>query len=93
MTSLPAAAAMIRSLAGAGVEPSPKMAVVMPWVTLEMTRPSPSVNAATDCAWMSMKPGATTFPVASSRCLVSAFASMPGGVIREIRSPRMAMSP
>jgi len=55
------AAARVLSLAGALVEPSPMISVVMPWVILETTRPSPRRNAAREWLWMSMKPGATAW--------------------------------
>lgn len=42
---------------------------------------------------MSMKPGATTRPDASIRSRVRAPSSPPGGVMRAMRSPRMATSP
>ena len=38
-------AATTWSLTGALVVPSPMISVVMPWVTLEITRPSPSKSA------------------------------------------------
>ncbi len=52
---------------GAGVPPSPRISVVIPWVTLLTSRPSPNRKEPPDWPWMSMKPGATTRPVASTR--------------------------
>ena len=43
------------------------ISVVMPWVILLTTRPSPSRNASREWLWMSMNPGATTRPVAFTR--------------------------
>ena len=52
--------ARMRSFTGAGVLPSPRIAVVIPCVTIESARPSPIMKFSYDCAWMSMKPGETT---------------------------------
>ena len=57
----------ILSFTGAGVSPSPRIAVVMPCVTMEIALPSPVMKLPYDWAWMSMNPGATTCPVASTR--------------------------
>ena len=50
------------SFTGAGVSPSPRIAVVMPCTTIESTRPLPVMKSSYDCAWMSMNPGATICP-------------------------------
>lgn len=83
----------ILSFTGAGVSPSPRIAVVMPCVTIESASPSPRMKLPYDWAWMSMKPGATTCPVAFTRCAALARANAPRGPMEAIRSPRSATSP
>ena len=53
-------ACSMRSLTGALVLPSPMISVVIPWVILLTTRPSPRRKAPREWLWISMKPGATT---------------------------------
>jgi len=85
--------AMILSFAGAGVSPSPMIMVVTPCVTMLITRLSPRSSSASDWAWMSMIPGATTSPRASMRRRAPACAKRPAGAMRAMRSPWMATSP
>ena len=67
------------SLAGAFVQPSPRISVVMPCVTLLTMRPSPVRKSSREWLWMSMNPGATTSPRASTRSRARARREHPDG--------------
>src|ERR1051326_6629517 len=70
---------MVFSLAGAGVEPSPMISVVMPCATWLTTRPSPVRSAPADWPWISMKPGVTVRPRASMRSRAAGAGGRAGG--------------
>ena len=69
-----------RALVGAGVVASPRISEVTPCEILPTTRPSANRSWCHECDWMSMNPGATTMPVASTRSFAAASASPPFGV-------------
>ncbi len=83
---------IVCSLTGAAVYASPRISVVTPWVSLPTLRPSPPRNPPPPL-WMSMKPGATTIPVASMRRRADRASSEPRRPIAAMRSPRMPTSP
>ena len=87
-----ALSASVSALTGATVYASPRISVVTPCVSLPTSRPSPRRNRSPDCPWMSMKPGATTIPVASMRFAAVALPSCPGRTMRAMRSPLIARS-
>ena len=50
----------VLAFCGALVPDSPMISVVMPWVILLTSRPSPTSSGSREWLWMSMNPGATT---------------------------------
>ena len=60
------------SFDGAGVSPSPRIIVVTPCVIMLDDAAVAERSCSYDWAWMSMKPGATTRPRASMRCVALA---------------------
>ena len=80
---------MIASLSGAGDPPSPVISVVIPWKTFEGSLGFARM-VRSDWPSMSMNPGATTAPAASTVRAALAPASRP---IAAMRPPRIPMSP
>ncbi len=70
----------MRAFTGAMDLPSPVISVVTPCVIFDAARPSTSTKSS-DWPSMSMKPGATTRPVTSTRV----------GAVARLRSPMAAM--
>ena len=77
------------SLSGAIEPPSPVISVVIPWVILLAARGS-TRTLYSDWPSMSMKPGATTRPVASMRRLARAPERSPTAAIRSPITPTSA---
>ena len=80
---------MIASLSGAIEPPSPVISVVIPWKILD-GRCGFTRMVSSDWPSISMKPGATTSPRASTRFVASLPASLPMAAIRPERIPRSA---
>ncbi len=78
----------MRAFTGAMDLPSPVISVVTPCVIFEAARPSTSTKSS-DWPSMSMKPGATTSPVTSTRVVAAARLRSP---MATMRSPVMARS-
>ena len=74
---------------GAMEPPSPVTSVVMPCRIFDSTRLSIR-STASDCPSMSMKPGATTMPLASTRRLAEAEDRSPMAAMRSPLTPRSA---
>ncbi len=80
---------MVNAVCGATEPPSPVSSVVIPWVILLRTCGS-TRTVISDWPSRSMKPGATTSPLASMVRRARAFGRVPTAAIR---SPRIARSP
>ena len=77
---------------GEGVQPSPMISVVIPWVILERQRPS-CISGTIACDWISMKPGQTTCPEASMTSAAAPAGICPARSTAAILSPLRATSP
>ena len=77
---------MIASLSGAGEPPSPVISVVIPWKIFD-GRLGFTRMLSSDCPSMSMNPGATTAPAASTVRFALAPSSRPIAAIRPSRMP------
>ncbi len=77
---------------GAGVQLSPMTSVVTRWVILDRLHPS-RISGMMEWLWMSMKPGHTTIPAASTSSRAFPAGMRPGGAMSAIRSPCKATSP
>src|SRR4029078_2390770 len=83
------ASAIHTGLIGAAELPSPVISVVMPWRIFDSTRLS-TRRLSSDWPSMSMKPGATYFPPASTRRFAEAFSRLPTATILSPRTPTSA---
>jgi hypothetical protein len=68
------------------------ISVVTPWVIFDRQRPS-IISGRMAWLWMSMKPGQTTWPAASTTSRADAGSMRPGGATAAMRSPASATSP
>src|SRR5262249_8730654 len=77
---------------GAGVHASPMISVVTPCVTLDRHRGS-RISGRIEWLRMSMKPGLTTMPEASTTSPARPVETLPAGSTSRIRSPEIMPSP